>query len=73
MMKVPSCGMLIAATESAPNRLVTMILLVSTSAGSNVQVNSALEYPSAGTLFKLTVANVVSPIVRLVGFTVVDT
>lgn len=48
-------------TESGPKRLVITMLLVSTRFASKVQVNSALVYPSVGTLFKLTVARVVSP------------
>jgi len=40
--------------------------------GSYVQTNSALVYPSAGTLFKLTVTVAVSPTFTVVGLTVVE-
>src|SRR4030095_8045257 len=72
-MNVPACGALTAATTSAPKRLVVVMLLTSTKAASKVQVNSALVYPSTGTLCKLTVTTVVPPIKRLVGLTVVET
>ena len=71
-IKLPPCGPLIATAASAPNRFVTAILLTSTMLGSYVQTNSALVYPSAGTLFKLTVTVAVSPTFTVVGLTVVE-
>ena len=62
-----------AVAASAPKSDVTAILLTSTRLASYVQVNSALVYPSAGTLFKLTVTTALSPALMLDGLTdVVD-
>jgi len=72
-INVPACGALTAATESVPNRFATVMLLTSASVALKVQVNSALLYPSAGTLCKVTVANVVPPTKRLVELSVVET
>ena len=62
-----------ATTASAPKRDVTVMLLTSTQPWAKWQVNSALVYPPAGTLFKLTVARVDSPRLIVCGLTVVDT
>jgi hypothetical protein len=72
-MKLPFCGSLIATAGSAPKRLVAVMLLTWITLGLYVQVNSALVYPSTGTLLRLTVAVAVSPTLTLVGFTLVDT
>jgi hypothetical protein len=72
-MKLPFCGSLIATAGSAPKRLAAVILLTWIRLGLYVQVNSALVYPSAGTLLRLTVAVAVSPTLTLDGFTLVDT
>ena len=71
-MKLPFCGPLIATAGSGPNNSATEMLLTSTRLASYVQVNSALVKPSAGTLFKLTVASAVSPTMMLPGVTTVD-
>src|SRR5204863_4431661 len=70
-MKLPFCGPLIATAASAPKRGVTAMLLTSINVALYVQVNSALVYPSAGMLFKLTVTTALSPTLRLVGLTTV--
>src|SRR5215212_8019306 len=70
-MKLPFWGPLIATAGSGPNKPATEMLLTSTRLASYVQVNSALVKPSAGTLFKLTVATAVSPTVMLPGVTTV--
>ena len=72
MMKTPGCGVFMATTASAPKRLVTTGVPTLTRLASKVQVNSALVYPSAGTLFKLTVTVAVPPTSTVVGFTTVD-
>lgn len=72
-MKLPPCGPLIATAASAPKRLVTVILLASNRLALYVQVNSALVYPSAATLLRLTVAVALDPTLTLAGLTLVDT
>jgi hypothetical protein len=72
-MKLPPCGPLIATAASVPKRLVTVILLASKRLALYVQVNSALVYPSAGTLLRLTVAVALAPTLTLAGLTLVDT
>ena len=72
-IKLCACGPLIATTGSAPKRDATLMLLTSNKFALYVQVNSALVYPSAGTLFKLTVTNAVSPRLISLGLITVDT
>lgn len=55
-IKLPFCGPLTTMTASVPKRPLSVILPMLTRDGLNVQVNSALANPLAGTLFKLTVA-----------------
>lgn len=71
-MKLPFCGVVNAAAGSGPKRFVTTMLFTSTRLALYVQVNSALVYPSGGTLFKFTVTVAVSPTFRLVGLTTVE-
>ena len=72
-MKEPFCGPLIATAASAPKMLPATMLLASSRAESYVQVNSALVYPSTGTLLNVTVTKADSPAFRLVGVALVVT
>ena len=58
---------------SVPKRPLSVMLLMETNVGLNVQVNSALANPPAGTLFKLTVAVEVPPAIIVGGLRTVVT
>src|SRR5215207_298333 len=72
-MKLPPCGPLIATTGSAPKRSPTVILLSSAILAVKLQVNSALVYPPAGTLCRLTVTSALSSIWIVCESTTVET